>query len=138
VKVHRGADHVATPAGEEHFTGRAWISRNFEADTPGGMNSHDVRFEPAARTHWHSHPDGQALIVIEGRGRTQVEGGELTAVRAGDAVFVPRGERHWHGADPDAFMTHVSVTGEGGTVWDGPPVTDLEYGRPPGSVGQPG
>ena len=131
MRIHRGSDAVATPAGDEHFTGRVWISQIFEADGPGGMNSHDVMFEPSARTDWHSHPDGQALIVLVGRGRVQSEGGHVTAIRAGDAVFVPSGERHWHGADPDASLTHVSVTGEGGTVWDGPPVTDAEYGEPP-------
>jgi quercetin dioxygenase-like cupin family protein len=131
VKIHRGADEAATPAGDEHFTGRVWMSQIFQADAPGGMNSHDVIFEPSARTHWHSHPDGQVLIVTAGRGRTQAERGALTAIRAGDAVFVSAAERHWHGADPDSFMTHISVTGEGGTVWDGPPVTDPDYGALP-------
>lgn len=130
MKVHRGADETAAPAGEEHFTGRVWISQIFQADLPGGMNSHDVMFEPSARTHWHSHPDGQVLIVTEGRGRTQVEGGEHAAIQAGDAVFVSAGESHWHGADQDSFMSHVSVTGEGGTVWDGSPVTEHEYVGP--------
>jgi quercetin dioxygenase-like cupin family protein len=121
---------MATPAGEEHFTGRVWISPIFESDGHGGMNSHNVMFEPSARTHWHSHPDGQVLIVTHGRGRTRLTSGEAVAIRAGDAIYVPGGEQHWHGADPDSFMTHVSVTGEGGTVWDGPPVTAEEYGAP--------
>lgn len=131
MKVHRGSDVVATPAGQEHFTGWVWISPLFEADAPGDMNSANVKFAPSSRTHWHSHPDGQALIVLEGRGRVQSEGGAVVPIRAGDAVFVPSGERHWHGSDPDAFMTHISVTGEGGTVWDGSPVTDAEYGGMP-------
>lgn len=131
MKVHSGADELASPAGEEHFTGRVWISEMFEADGPGAMNSHDVMFEPSARTHWHSHPNGQVLIGTEGRGRTQVEGGPVTRFRAGDAIYIPPGEQHWHGADPDSFMTHISVTGEGGTAWDGRPVTDTEYSDTP-------
>jgi quercetin dioxygenase-like cupin family protein len=127
VKVRRGIHESTAPAGNETFSGEVSIGTIFEADGPGRMNGAFVRFEPGARTHWHSHPDGQALIVVEGRGRTQVEGGAVTAIASGDAVYIPAGERHWHGADPDAAMAHVSITGEGGTVWDGPPVTGADY-----------
>jgi quercetin dioxygenase-like cupin family protein len=134
VKVIRAADRRFEPAGTETFSGEVWMGTNFAADGPGTMNSAEVRFAPGARTHWHSHPDGQVLIVTEGRGRTQLVGGELTAMAAGDAVWVSSGVQHWHGADPESSMTHISITGEGGTVWDGEAVTDAEYdGR-----GQPG
>lgn len=115
------------PAGTATFTGDVLISSLFEADGPGRMNGAYVRFEPGARTHWHSHPDGQALIVLEGWGRTQVRDGSLTLFTAGDALYVAAGEQHWHGADPDAAMAHVSITGEGGTVWDGAAVSDADY-----------
>lgn len=127
MKVRRAIGEELSPAGDGTFTGSVTISTIFEADRPGGMNSHYVRFEPGARTHWHSHPSGQVLIVAEGRGRTQIEHGAVTAIASGDAVYVPPGERHWHGADPDAAMAHVSVTGEGGTAWDGGPVSDADY-----------
>ncbi len=127
MKTHRAADEAPAPAGEEHFSGPVWMSTIFTADGPGEMNSHRVTFGPGARTHWHSHPDGQALIVTDGRGRTQVEDGAVSSFAIGDAIYVASGVRHWHGADPDSSMTHISVTGEGGTVWDGPPVADAEY-----------
>jgi quercetin dioxygenase-like cupin family protein len=127
MKVTRAADRRFEPAGTETFSGEVWMAANFAADGPGTMNSAEVRFAPGARTFWHSHPDGQVLIVTEGHGRTQLTAGELTPIGAGDAVWVPAGAQHWHGADPDSSMTHVSITGEGGTVWDGDAVTDAQY-----------
>ena len=47
------------------------------------------------------------------------------AGNAGDVVFAPDGEEHWHGASPNHFMTHLSIT-DGAPVW-GPHVTDAEY-----------
>ncbi len=128
MKVTRAAERRLEPAGSETFTGEVWIATNFLADGPGSLNSHEVRFAPSARTHWHSHPGGQVLIVTEGRGRTQEAGGELATFGAGDAISVPSGVQHWHGADPDSSMSHVSITGEGGTEWDGAAVTDADYG----------
>ena len=127
MKVTRAAGRQLELAGTETFTGDVRMGANFVADGPGAMNSHEVRFAPSARTHWHSHPGGQVLIVTDGRGRTQASGGDLTPLAAGDAVWVPSGVQHWHGADPDSAMTHMSITGEGGTAWDGPAVTDAEY-----------
>jgi len=127
MKVTRAADRRLEPAGTETFTGEVWIATNFLADGRGSLNSHEVRFASSARSHWHSHPGGQVLIVTEGRGRTQVAGGELTPIRSGDAISVPSGVQHWHGADPDSPMTHVSITGVGGTAWDGTAVSDAEY-----------
>ena len=35
--------------------------------------------------------------------------GELS-MRAGDVIYTQADERHWHGAAPDHFMTHLSIT----------------------------
>ena len=43
---------------------------------------------PGVVTHWHSHPRGQLLFVLDGVGLVQREGREATQVRAGDAVWV--------------------------------------------------
>jgi quercetin dioxygenase-like cupin family protein len=40
-------------------------------------------------------------------------------------VAAPDGEEHWHGARPDHFMTHLSIT-EGTPHW-GSHITDTEY-----------
>jgi len=65
---------------------------------------------PTARTAWHSHAVGQTLYVTEGRGRAQSRGGGVIELRAGDIVYTPADEWHWHGAAPDHYMTHLSIT----------------------------
>jgi hypothetical protein len=55
---------------------------------------------------------------------------EIVELHAGDVVFAPDGEEHRHGATPDHFMTHLSIT-EGAPNWRAH-VTDAEYrGQPP-------
>jgi quercetin dioxygenase-like cupin family protein len=74
---------------------------------------------------------GQTLYVTDGRGFVQARGGEVTALRAGDVVHAPADEWHWHGAAPEHYMTHLSITEAPGddrpeTVW-GEHVTEAEY-----------
>lgn len=87
-----------------------------------------VHFTPGARTAWHAHGVGQTLYVTEGQGRIQSRGEPVVSVRAGDVVFAPAGEWHWHGATPDHFMTHLAVS-EGAVEW-GELVPDAEYEGP--------
>src|SRR5262245_33548057 len=102
---------------------------------PSHIRVSAVRFTPAARTAWHAHALGQTLYVTEGKGLQQPRGGEIEEIRAGDIVHTPAEQWHWHGAAPDHFMTHLSMTealpGEvrPEVVW-GDHVTDDEYRRP--------
>lgn len=90
-----------------------------------GIVINTVSFNPGARTYWHSHERGQILFVLSGRGLVQSEGGPIEMLRQGDTVWVPAGERHWHGADHGSAMTHTAVS-LGATLWEDP-VTDEEY-----------
>jgi quercetin dioxygenase-like cupin family protein len=127
MKISRAAEAATDPAGSEHFTGEVWMSPRLVPDTPTAMTVTTVTFSPGARTHWHTHPGGQTLLVLEGRGRVRSAGEAGRAIAAGDAVWVSPGERHWHGADPDAQMIHVSVTIGDGTAWDDEAVSDADY-----------
>jgi quercetin dioxygenase-like cupin family protein len=109
----------------EWFTGDVWIDSIARGRAPSRLNVSAVRFSPGARTAWHSHQGGQTLYVTEGRGLVQTKGQAVVDIRAGDVVYAPDGEEHWHGAAPDHFMTHLSMT-EGDPAW-GPKVTDSEY-----------
>ena len=80
--------------------------------TPTRASSAYVTFEPGARTAWHTHPLGQALIITAGVGRVQVQGGPIQEVRPGDTVWFPPYVKHWHGAAPGVAMTHISVAEE--------------------------
>jgi quercetin dioxygenase-like cupin family protein len=68
-----------------------------------------VTFEPGARTAWHTHPLGQTLIVTAGCGRARRWGGQIQEIRPGDVVWIPPGEKHWHGAAPTTAMTHIAI-----------------------------
>ena len=70
--------------------------------TPSHASGGSVTFEPGARTAWHSHPGGQILIVTAGTGRVQLWGGPVEEIRDGDVVRIPPGQKHWHGASPQA------------------------------------
>src|SRR5215207_10667260 len=113
----------------EWFTGDVWIDSIVQPLGDSQLNVGAVHFAPSARTAWHTHAGGQSLYVTEGRGLVQSRGHEVVEIRAGDTVWTPDGEEHWHGAAHDHVMTHLSLT-EGAPTW-GVHVTDAEYGRRP-------
>jgi quercetin dioxygenase-like cupin family protein len=124
------AGHVVTitryaPDPAETFTGEAWVDPITRGLPPSQLNVAVVRFSPGARSAWHTHDGGQTLHVTEGRGLVQVRGQQAVELRPGDVIYAPDGEEHWHGATPDDFMTHLSIT-EGAPHW-GDHVTDHEY-----------
>ena len=93
----------------EYFTGRVRIDPMTAAPDPAPFSCASVTFEPGARTAWHSHPLGQALIVTAGCGWAQTDGGPVETIRAGDTVWFAPGERHWHGATAQTGMTHIAM-----------------------------
>jgi quercetin dioxygenase-like cupin family protein len=121
IPPHEQAGTAGKPGSQ--FTGQAFPYVTMPATD--GVTINTVVFTPGARTHWHAHERGQILQVLAGRGRIQSEGGEVEVLRAGDTVWVPAGERHWHGAADDSFLTHTAIS-LGTTAWDRP-VTDEEY-----------
>jgi quercetin dioxygenase-like cupin family protein len=106
----------------DYFTGNAWQDPIIEAAAPARLRAAWVRFEPGARTNWHTHPLGQAIHITSGVGRVQVWGGPIQEVRAGDTVWFPPNEKHWHGAAPTMAMEHLAMQ----EALDGSPVTWLE------------
>ena len=122
------AETMAGPG--EWFTGEVYIDTVAVPSEPSRLAAASVHFSPGARTAWHIHPNGQTLFVTEGVGRCQRRGGPVEVIRPGDRVFFEPGEDHWHGADPDCFMTHLAmhqVDAEGSAVNWGEPVSDEEY-----------
>jgi quercetin dioxygenase-like cupin family protein len=111
---------------DQMFTGEVWIDPIARGEAPSRMAVSAVHFPPGARTAWHSHSHGQTLYVTEGQGRIQPRGEPIVSIRPGDIIHAPADEWHWHGAAPDHFMTHITVT-EGDAQW-GEHVTDDEYG----------
>ena len=126
----------STKGPSEWFTGDVWIDTIARGDEPSRVRVNAVHFTPGARTAWHCHVLGQTLYVTEGEGRIQSAGGEIAKLVSGDIVHTPAEEWHWHGAAPDHFMTHLSITEGIGpsdrpeTDW-GAHVTEEEYRAEP-------
>jgi quercetin dioxygenase-like cupin family protein len=81
----------------------------FQANDPAQAVGASVTFEPGSRTAWHTHPLGQILIVTAGCGLVQRWDGPVEEIRPGDVVWIPTGEKHWHGATATTAMTHIAI-----------------------------
>ena len=110
VAISRAGSRPVRPAPAQNFTGGAVVETLFDAVDPSHASAGSVTFEPGARTAWHSHPRGQILIVTAGVGRVQRWGDPVDEFRAGDVVRIPAGQKHWHGASPQASMTHIAIS----------------------------
>jgi len=109
-------DSQPSRAGEGTFSGRAMLGPVLDDGDAGKVRVNTVVFEPGGRTHWHSHADGQVLLVGGGRGLVETRDGDRHALHPGDVVWAPPGEVHWHGAAPDSFLVHTAVS-LGATEW---------------------
>lgn len=130
--IHRHGEQI-TPGPASNFTGRVTTEAPFRGTGGASIGGATVRFEPGARSNWHTHPLGQLLVVTDGLGYVQNEGGPVQLIRPGDAVWTAPGVKHWHGAAPDIGLTHVAIS----EVTDGKsvdwlePVTDDQYRKGP-------
>jgi quercetin dioxygenase-like cupin family protein len=109
MELKRNGSQPSGKGPEEYFTGNVRIDPLFEAPDPARARGALVTFEPGARSAWHWHPLGQTLVVTQGCGWVQSEGGAKVEIRAGDVVWCPPRERHWHGATPTTAMSHVAI-----------------------------
>lgn len=124
--VHGRAEQGGSQQRGEVVTGEAWFDPVLPATD--GTTVTTVFFAPGARTYWHSHEHGQILQVLAGRGLICAAGGKPRVIGTGDTVWVPAGERHWHGAAPDSFLTHTAIS-LGTTRW-AEEVSDTDYVEP--------
>ena len=120
--VHGRAEGPPGAAGQ-NFTGQVHKDRILNVDDVLRLGS--ICFSPGARTYWHSHGDGQILQVTSGQGRIAAEGESVQVIKAGDVIWTPPGEVHWHGADTETFLVHTAFS-LGATHW-GKEVTPEEY-----------
>ena len=93
----------------EYFTGVVWQDPIIKADAPARVQVLEVTFEPSARTAWHTHPLGQTLYIMSGVGLIGLRNKPPNSIRAGDTVWIPPDEEHWHGASITNSMTHIAI-----------------------------
>ena len=107
---------------------------NFVGGTPTQLDAKAIRtlrlkFVAGSRSNWHSHSNGQLLMVEEGRGRTQERNGPLLEMGPGQPWFTKAGVEHWHGAAPTQDVQQLTIY-EGDVNWL-EPVTDAVYKAAP-------
>ena len=122
------SDQEGSSGSRNQFTGDAQVKRLKSPVDGVGPSVIEVTFAPGARTYWHVHPEGQLLLVLDGRAIVATADGERVVAGPDELVDCPPGERHWHGATRDAPMTHLSVTTGGPPEW-AQEVTEEEYGE---------
>src|SRR5205823_8832110 len=107
--IHVSGSRPTRRAPPEYFTGTVLQDPIIATEAPARLACNRVSFEPGARTAWHTHPLGQTLHVISGVGRVQAKGGPIREIKAGDTVWIPPNEKHWHGASPTTGMVHIAM-----------------------------
>ena len=96
----------------QYFTGRSYLK---PLTTPGACPVFlaNVTFEPGCRNNWHLHHaakgGGQILVCVAGRGYYQEWGKAPQELHPGDVVNIPPEVKHWHGAAPDCWFSHLAV-----------------------------
>jgi len=93
----------------KYFTGQSYL---FPLST-SQVGIYNVTFEPKCRNNWHIHHadrgGGQILICVAGRGYYQEWGKKAVVMTPGDVVNIKAGVKHWHGAAPDSWFSHLAV-----------------------------
>ena len=121
--IRRSGSQPSGKGPSEYFTGAVRVDPLFSAPDPARVRGAHVTFEPGARTAWHTHPLGQALVVTAGLGWAQRDGGPVEEIRPGDVVWFAPGERHWHGATATTGMSHIAIQ----EALNGSPVDWMEH-----------
>ena len=113
-----------------NFSGTVWVTMLVGPNQETDCLVSRVTFEPKARTFWHTHPNGQLLVVTQGTGRYQEKGKPVRLIQEGESVTIAPQVEHWHGAGPTGQFTHIAINpnvSKGGAVNWLQTVTDEEY-----------
>ena len=113
----------------QYFTGKSYLA----PVSTEQVKFFNVTFEPACRNNWHIHHaskgGGQMLVGIGGKGYYQEWGKPAVEIREGDVIHIPAGVKHWHGAAPGSWFSHLAFElddDDCSNEWL-EPVSDAEY-----------
>lgn len=131
MEVSPNGARASVPGPAATFTGTVTVTPLFAPSKTSNAGGGLVEFTPGARSAWHTHPAGQTLIVTEGVGWVQQEGGEKIEIKPGDVIWTAPGVRHWHGATATTSVSHIAITPviDGANVTWLEKVTDEQYAR---------
>lgn len=115
----------------KYFVGQSYLA----AISTEQVVFYNVTFEPKCRNNWHIHHaakgGGQMLVAVGGRGYYQEWGKAPVEMKPGDVIHIPAGVKHWHGAAPDSWFSHLAfeIDGEKTSNEWLEPVSDEEYAK---------
>ena len=109
------AKEMIFPIGEpndgfaQYFSGKSYLAPISKSQ----VGIFNVTFEPGCRNNWHIHHaskgGGQILICVSGKGYYQEWGKKAIEMKPGDCINIPVGVKHWHGAAPDCWFSHLAI-----------------------------
>ena len=108
MKVYKTAQITREPKTERIFTGPVTMQTIIGPDQSNRFVVRQVNFERGVRNKFHSHDIEQILIVTEGKGIIATEEEEIEII-PDDIIFIPAGEKHWHGAVEGSTFSHLYV-----------------------------
>ena len=108
MRVFKTAQIAKEPKAEQIFTGPVTMQALVEEDLSERFVIRQVNFDRGVRNKLHSHDIEQVLIVTEGKGIVATEKEKIDVV-PGDIIFIPAGEKHWHGAAEGSTFSHLYV-----------------------------
>ena len=114
MKVFKSGDVKAEESKSDLFVGRVCRQAIVEENTAKELRVGVVTFDRGAKNRWHAHTNEQVLYVLEGKGIVATEEEEVV-VTPGTFIFIPPGEKHWHGATQEMSFSHVSIQSPGKT-----------------------
>ena len=109
MEIYKAGSRPTKQAPADWFSGTVYQDPIVETPDPARVRALNVSFETGARTAWHTHPLGQTLYVINGVGLIGLRNELPEVIKAGDTVWIPPGEEHWHGATANRGMTHIAI-----------------------------
>ncbi len=113
----------------KYFIGRSYLA----PISTEQVKFFNVTFEPGCRNNWHIHRategGGQMLVGVAGRGWYQEEGQPAVEILPGTVIHIPANVKHWHGAAPDSWFSHLAFELDGENTSNEwlEPVTDDQY-----------
>lgn len=108
--VEVNTDNSVILGATDKFSGKVEVTSRFTSPVASHYSGAMVEFEPNARTAWHTHPNGQTLIITSGKGLIQTEGADVQKMLPGNVITIPPNTRHWHGSTPDSSMSHIAIS----------------------------
>jgi len=108
MKVIKVAKTARVPNFGKLFTGSVIIQPIIGKELSKNIVIAKVTFGPGVRNKFHSHSSEQILIVTKGKGIVATEKEQKTVV-IGDVIFIPAGEKHWHGAAVSSKFSHLYI-----------------------------